>query len=136
MVLDHEFAKQRPVPFDDAKAGARRANPLDVYMLDFLNTQPDAHTLLPGLTRRPPNSVLMHGPPGIGKTAFAEYVAEALGRDGTSGTTCANTRRFPNPVSPRFVHAIRTRCSDSRTQAPVRSVIIQVISHGYRSCAG
>jgi AAA+ superfamily predicted ATPase len=78
-VLDHQLEQQRSVNRNGRKAGARRENPLDVYTLDYLNTRPGPDALLRGLQRRGSGSVLMHGPPGTGKTAFAEYVAEQLG---------------------------------------------------------
>jgi SpoVK/Ycf46/Vps4 family AAA+-type ATPase len=80
-VLDHQLEQQRSVNRNAPKPGARRENPLDVYALDYLNTRPGPDALLRGLQRRGSGSVLMHGPPGTGKTAFAEHVAEQLGRE-------------------------------------------------------
>ncbi len=93
-VLDHQLEQQRSVNRSAAKAGARRGNPLDVYTFDFLNTQPGVDALLRGLARRQSGSVLMHGPPGTGKTAFAEHVAEALGRELTSRSASGLLDKF------------------------------------------
>jgi len=80
-VLDQQLAQQRTVQPTRRSNPQRRGNPLDVYALDYVNTSPSVASLLRGLARNGAGSVLMHGPPGTGKTAFAEHVAEQLERE-------------------------------------------------------
>ena len=80
-VLDQQLAQQRATGDRGSARKPRRRDPLQAYDLEYLNTRPDAESLLRGLERNGAGTVLMHGPPGTGKTAFAEYVAERLGRE-------------------------------------------------------
>lgn len=50
------------------------------YRLDILNAEMDPAAVAAGLARNGSGRLLCYGPPGTGKTAFAQHVAQALGR--------------------------------------------------------
>jgi len=50
------------------------------YDLDYLNTNIDAENLIQGLKRTKRGNLCFYGAPGTGKTAFAGYIADALGK--------------------------------------------------------
>ena len=114
-VLDQQLAQQRSVHRMDTKTGARRPNPLEVYSLDFLNTRPDADALLRGLADRRAGTVLMHGPPGTGKTAFAERVAEALGLELTTRSAAGLLDKYVGETE----KAIAAMFAEARTEGSV-----------------
>ncbi len=60
--------------------GAMRTN---AYSSEFLNISngPSPERLIDYLKRSPKLSLCLYGTPGTGKTGFAKYIAEALGRD-------------------------------------------------------
>lgn len=80
-VLDEQLAQQRATLGRNVTSGRRRSDPLGAFDLALMNTRPSADSLLNGLERRSTGTVLLHGPPGTGKTTFAEHVAERLGRE-------------------------------------------------------
>ncbi|MCC5871818.1 MAG: AAA family ATPase [Gammaproteobacteria bacterium] len=51
-----------------------------IYRPEHLNTDCNLGELIQGLQRHPHARLCCYGPPGTGKTAFARYVADALGR--------------------------------------------------------
>lgn len=57
----------------------RYPTPAD-YRLAFVNTDTDIQWLETALASRPSAGILLHGAPGTGKTAYAHYLADALGQ--------------------------------------------------------
>ncbi len=55
-----------------------RADDIVEYSLDFLNAKPDVRAIVEGLLRRPMGRLCFFGPPGTGKTALAQYLAQRL----------------------------------------------------------
>ena len=51
------------------------------YRLDSINTDPPLQPTIEGLARNGFGRLCLYGPPGTGKTAFARYLADALGRE-------------------------------------------------------
>ena len=61
------------------KSGAAPALP-DVYDPAFIQTDSDVQTLAAGLQAAPAARICFYGAPGTGKTAYARWLAEALGK--------------------------------------------------------
>lgn len=50
------------------------------YRLDWLNTSSDVDAVSQGVLRTQRGKILLYGPPGCGKTAFAHHLAEVMDR--------------------------------------------------------
>jgi SpoVK/Ycf46/Vps4 family AAA+-type ATPase len=50
------------------------------YSLEFLNPSQDLAALVEGLKQKPAGRICLYGPPGSGKTAYAQYVSEQADR--------------------------------------------------------
>ena len=58
----------------------RGSNGPEKYNLDWLNTSQPIEPIFQGLKRSHKGRILLHGPPGTGKTAFASHLARELDR--------------------------------------------------------
>lgn len=59
---------------------SRRHGLPDTYALEYINASVDVGKLAHQLRTRPHGRLLFHGPPGTGKTAFAQFLADLLDR--------------------------------------------------------
>lgn len=59
----------------------RPASSGDKYDISLINANIDMHDLAVGLTKSGEGRIILTGPPGTGKTAFANYLAQSTGRD-------------------------------------------------------
>ena len=95
-------------------AAAPTAAPLP-YRLDLINAEMDPVAVAAGLARTASGRLLCYGPPGTGKTAFAQHVAQALGRPLVTGRASDVLDKYVGGTEQR----IRALFDEARAQGAV-----------------
>ena len=73
-VVDHRFRVVRGTGYRSPETDTQG------YSLQWLNTDADMDAITAGIERSARGRILLHGPPGTGKTGFARFLAERVDR--------------------------------------------------------
>ena len=78
--LSDQLARQRTLQGSQRADQITPAKPATDFRIECLNIDADPAALVAGLARQERGTLLLYGPPGTGKTAFAQHIAERLGK--------------------------------------------------------